>query len=123
MSDTGRLKFNNYNGLLYVDAYLNGEFTINDLEDILREIRKNYSPPTDVIFEKSGSYSVASEVQTTMHKGIQELGNLVYVVLDEKKKKFAEFASSTFMSPYKPQIASSVEHAYTMLSTSKITQN
>jgi hypothetical protein len=117
MTDTGRLKFENYNGLLYVDAYLNGEFSMNDLEDILKEIRRNYSPATDVICKRSGSYSVAAKVQTTVRNGVKELRNLVYVVEDEKKKKFAEFASTTYMKPYNAQIANSIEEAFSLLST------
>lgn len=117
MTDTGRLKFENYNGLLYIDAYLNGEFTLNDLEDILKEIRKNYSPTTDIILKRTGSYSVAAKVQTTVRNGIKEVRNLVYVVEDEKKKKFAEFASNTYTSPYNACIANSIEEAYSILRT------
>ena len=115
--DTGRLKFENYNGILYIDAYLNGEFTLKDMEDILNEIRENYSPAADVILRRSGSYSVAANVQTTARSGVKELRNLVYVVEDEKKKKYAEFASTTYMKPYNAQIASSIEEAYSLLST------
>jgi len=123
MSDTGRLKFKDYNGLLYVDAYLNGEFTINDLEDILSEIRRNFSPPTDVILKRTGVYSVAAEVQTTVRQGVKEVKNLIYVVEDEKKRKFAEFDSTTYMKPYNTCVASSLEDAYAMLSTTKTKQD
>jgi hypothetical protein len=117
MMDTGRLKFENYNGILYIDAYLNGEFNLNDLKDILNEIRENYSPATDVILKRSGSYSVAANVQTTARSGVKEIRNLVYVVEDEKKRKYAEFASTSYMKPYNAQIASSVEEAFSLLST------
>ena len=114
--DTGRIKMENFKGVLYCDAYMNDEFTLSDLESMRAEIRKNYSPSTDVILKKSGSYSVSAEAQTELWKGIEEFRNFVYVADEYMKKESAEYAAESYMKPYNTRVASSKEEAYSMLS-------
>ena len=113
--DTGRIKMENFNGILYCDAYMNDEFTLSDLESMRKEIRKNYAPSTNVILKKSGSYSVSAEAQAVLEKGIEEFRDFVYVADDKVKKESAEYAASIYMKPYNTRVASTKEEAYTML--------
>jgi len=114
--DTGRIKMENLKGILYCDAYMNDEFTLNDLESMREEIRKNYAPSTDVILKKSGSYSVSAEAQAELMKGIEEFRNFVYVADVKVKRESAEFAATFYMKPYNTRVARTKEEAYTMLS-------
>ena len=113
--DTGRIKMENYKGVLYCDAYMNDEFTLSDLESMRAEIRKNYAPSTDVILKKTGSYSVSAKAQTVLWKGVEEFRNFVYVADEIIKKESAEYAAENYMKPYNTRVASSKEEAYAML--------
>ena len=113
--DTGRIKMENYHGVLYCDAYMDDEFTLGDLEAMRAEIRKNFSPSSDVILKKSGSYSVSSEAQTVLWKGISEFRNFIYVADSRIKQHSAEYAASTYMQPYNTRVAETKEAALAML--------
>ena len=116
--DTGRIKMENYKGVLYCDAYMNDEFTLNDLESMRAEIRENYSSCTDVILKKSGSYSVSAEAQTVLWNGVKEFRNFVYVADEKIKKESAEFAAASYMQPYNTRVANTIEEAYSILNDS-----
>ena len=105
----------NFNGILYCEAYMDDEFTLNDLESMRAEIRKNYSPSTDVILKKTGSYSVSLEAQMTLWKGVEEFRNFVYVADELTKKESAEYAAENYMKAYNTRVARTKEEAYMML--------
>ena len=113
--DTGRIKMENYKGILYCEAYMNDEFTVRDLESMRAEIRKNYSPSTHVILKKTGSYSVSAEAQMALSKGVEEFRNFVYVADERIKRESAEYAAENYMNPYNTRVASTKEEAYAML--------
>lgn len=113
--DNGRLKIVNYKGVVYCEAYLNEEYTAADIQDIAAEIRKNFTPPVNVILRKAGSYSLANDGQQLLLKGIKEINQFVYVVDNNIKRVSAEFAASTYMKPYNTRVANSKEEAYKML--------
>jgi hypothetical protein len=115
MMNSERIKFENYNGVLFCDACMDDEFSMMDLEFIREEIRNNFSPSTDVICKESGSYSVSAEVQKTLWRGIGEFLNVIYVVDSESKRSGAQYAAETFMKKYNPRVASTKEAAYEML--------
>lgn len=114
MSET-RIKFNNYNGILYCDATLNDEFTLSDLESIRQEIRQNYSSYTDVIYKRSGTYSVATDAQLMLWEGIPEFRNFIYVIDDKSKENHVRYAVEIYMRKYNARVASTKEEAYEML--------
>jgi hypothetical protein len=113
--DTGRIKMENYKGVLYCDAYMNDEFSLDDLAAMRAEIHKNYSSNTDVILKKVGAYSVSVQAQTTLWKGIPEFRNFVYVVDNDWKRESAEYAAMTYMRPYNARVADTREEAYDIL--------
>ncbi|WP_455221148.1 hypothetical protein [Kaarinaea lacus] len=113
--DTGRIRMENYNGILYCEAYMDDEFLLSDLESMREEIRKNYAPSTDVILKKVGSYSVSVEAQMTLWKGIKEFRNFVYVANEPRKRESAEYAADNYMRAYNTRVASSKQEAYAML--------
>ena len=106
----------NYNGVLYCDAYMEDEFSIDDLESMRKEIRMNYSSRSDVILKKVGAYSVSPEAQTTLWKGVEEFRNFVYVADNVIKKNSAEYAANHYMKLYNTRVAATKEEAYEMLS-------
>ena len=114
--DTGRIKMENYKGVIYCDAYMDDEFSLEDLESMRVEIRKNFSSLTDVILKKSGTYSVSPGAQTVLFKGVAEFHNFVYVVDNEIKRGAAKYAALTYMSLYNTRVASTKEEAFAMLS-------
>ena len=113
--DTGRIRMNNFNGILYCEAYMNDEFTLSDLHSMLEEIREHYSPATDVILKKVGSYSVSIDAQLTLMKGVDEFRNFVYVTDEPRKRESAVFAAQNYMKAYNTRVASTKEEAYAML--------
>jgi hypothetical protein len=113
--DTGRIKMENFNGVLYCEAYMDDEFTLRDLEAMREEIRKNYPPSTDVILKKVGSYSVSTETQVALWKGIKEFRNFVYVANELVKIESAQYAAENYMNPYNTRVARTKEEAYAML--------
>lgn len=113
--DTGRIRMEDYRGVLYCEAYMNDEFNLDDLAAMRAEIHKNYSSHSDVILTKAGTYSVSVQAQTTLWKGIPEFRNFVYVVDNDWKRESAEYAAMTYMRPYNARVASSREEAYEIL--------
>ncbi|KPJ95419.1 MAG: hypothetical protein AMJ53_02815 [Gammaproteobacteria bacterium SG8_11] len=113
--DTGRIKMENFHGILYCEAYMNDEFTLSDLESMRAEIRKNYSPCTDVILKKTGSYSVSVEAQVALWKGVEEFRNFVYVANEPMKRESAEYAAENYMKPYNTRVATTKEEAFALL--------
>lgn len=113
--DSERIKLENYNGVLYCDACMDDEFSLEDLEVIRNEIRKNFSSSTNLIYKESGSFSVAGDVQKILWKGIDEFLNVVFVAENEPKRASARYAAETFMRKYNARIAMSKEAAHAML--------
>ena len=113
--DNGRIRMENYNGVLYCDAYMDDEFSLADLESMRAEVRENYSPSADIILKKSGSYSVSAKAQSVLSRGIEEFRNFVYVVDKEIKRESAKYAAEHYMSPYNTRVASTKEEAYALL--------
>ena len=110
-----RIKFEDYKGVLYCDAIFNDEFTLSDLEAIREEIRKNYTVPADVIYKRTGSYSVAADAQMVLWKGIPEFRNFIYVFEEKSKENPVRYATETYMFKYNARAASTKEEAYAML--------
>lgn len=113
--DTGRIKMENYNGILYCEAYMEDEFMLSDLESMREEIRKNFGSYSDVILKKVGSYSVSIDAQMTLWKGIPEFRNFVYVADEIRKRESAVYAAANYMKTYNTQVANTKEEAYAML--------
>lgn len=113
--NTDRIKFEDFNGVLYVEVCVGDEFTINDLNIIREEICQHYSSSANIICKESGSYSVAADVQKILWKGVDELQNVVYVVDNETKRSAAEYAAETYMRKYNARIAGTKEAAYALL--------
>jgi len=78
---------------------------LEDLETIRNEIRENYSSSSDVIYKRSGSYSVESNAQEILLEGINEFQNFIYVVDIESKRSAARYATETYMRKYNTRIA------------------
>ena len=112
---TDRMKMESYKGILYCEAYMNDEFSLEDLASMRAEIHRNFSSYSDVILKKVGSYSVSVDAQTTLWKGVPEFRNFVYVADNVWKKESSEYAGVTYMRPYKTRVASTKEEAYEML--------
>ena len=115
MKDTGRLTMEPYKGILYCDAYMSDDFSLDDLNSILDEIRENYASNADLILRKSGTYSVSAEVQMKLFGVVPEFRNIAYVVDNEIKRASAEYAAETYMQFYKTCVVASKEEAYTVL--------
>jgi len=115
MKDTGRIIMEPYKGILYCDAYMSDDFSLDDLNAILDEIRENYAANTDLILRKSGTYSVSVDVQMKLFGVVPEFRNIAYVVDNEVKKASAAYAAETYMQSYKICIAASKEEAYAAL--------
>lgn len=104
-------------GVVYVEARLEDELTLVDLERVLTEVRQHYASPIDVIWNRAGSYSVSLGVQKAAIGGIPEFRHFVYVVTDRKIRESAEFAVTTYMDAYHTQIAGTREEALALLSS------
>lgn len=113
-----RIKMENYNGILFCETCMDDEFTLDDLEVIREEIRKNYSLTTDIICKKTGTYSVSADVQTTLCTGIDEFRNIVYVVDTDFKRSIAIHAAETYLDKYNVRVADTKEEAFNMLGES-----
>lgn len=113
--DTGRLRMDKYRGVLYCQAYLDTEYTADDIQAMIDFIHSFFSPPADVILEKIGSYSLSSEAQIMLWNGVDEFRNFVYVVDNDIKRNIAQHAITTYMRRYNTQIVRTKEDAYTLL--------
>jgi flagellar biosynthesis GTPase FlhF len=94
---------------------MNDEYTVDDVQDIIDEIIKEYNGHSDIILKKTGSYSVNIEAQLILSNNIKEFGNFVYVADTKRKKQTSEFAVQTYMKSYNAQIAATKEEAYEIL--------
>ena len=116
MIDNGRLRMKSYQGILYCEAYMDDEFSLDDLASMINEIRKNYNSYSDVILKKVGTYSVALDAQLKLSRKVKEFRNFVYLVNSDVKKASAEYAAASYMNPYNTRVATTIEDAFTMLS-------
>lgn len=105
MKDNGRTRMESYNGVLYCDAYMIGEYTVADIEDMIDEIKINYNGRADIILKKSGSYSITMDAQMMLFKQVKEFRNFVYVAETENKKEISEYAAETYMASYNTKVA------------------
>ena len=108
-----------YKGVLYCEAYMQDEFSVDDLKTMTDEIDRNYNGCSDVILKKSGTYSVAVKAQLLLSRGVKEFRNFVYVVDTKVKEASANYAANSYMKPYNTRVATSREQAYMMLSEMK----
>jgi hypothetical protein len=115
MTDTGRIRMEPYQGVLYCEAYMEDEFSVTDLDAMRAEIRKDYNDYADVILKKAGNYSVALDAQRILSRNIDEFRHFVYIVDSDVKRASAEFAAGSYMESYKTQIATTLEEALTLL--------
>lgn len=113
--DNGRLNITEHKGLVFCDAYLDDEWSVEDVQTLAQEICKNFAPPADVIIRKAGSYSVSTEAQSLLASGIPEFKRVVYVVEDAVKRASAEFAKTSYMKPYNVAVVSTLEEAHAIL--------
>lgn len=113
--DNGRLRIENYNGVVYCEWYLDTEYTVEDVKSMIDEIHENFTPPVDIILKKAASYSFCLEGQLFLKNKVEEFRNFIYVVDNMTKHASAEYATSTYMKQYNARIATSKEEAYMML--------
>lgn len=113
--ENGRLNITNYKGVVVCDAFLNDEWSVEDVYTLVDEIRKHFSPPSDIIVRKTGSYSVSTEAQTLLETNLPEFGRVVYVADTEHKRSSAEYAKTSYMKHYNVEVADSIEQAYEIL--------
>jgi hypothetical protein len=121
--DYDRVKIADYNGAMYVEAYMDDEMSLEDLNVVRSAACKLFSCPVDVIWKKVGSYSVSIDVQKLATEGIKEFRNFVYVASEPKKRQIAEFALESYMeSCCNARIATSKEDAFALIksTTSKL---
>ena len=110
-----RIIFQSYKDALFCDAHIEDEFSLADLQAMIDEIHKHYTPPVDIIFRKSGSYSVSTAAQKRLMLKVDEFRNFVYVVDNSQKRASAEYAAVSYMKHYNTEVAESVEEAYEIL--------
>lgn len=115
MKDNGRIKMESYHGILYCEAYMDGEFTVEDVDSVTNEITEHYNGYSDVIFNKVGSYSINAEAQIKLELKVKEFRNFIYVADTAIKKHSSEFAAKSYMEPYNTKVASTKEEAYKIL--------
>jgi hypothetical protein len=113
--DNGRIRMEEYRGVLYCDAYMEDEFTNDDVQTIIDEIIRSFGGKADIILKKTGRYSVSSEAQIRLTWGVKEFRNFVYVVDTQIKKNSAGYAASTYMAGYNTKVCESREEAYSLL--------
>lgn len=113
--DNGRLRIENYKGVVYCEWYLDTEYTAEDVKSMIDEIQKNFTPPVDIILKKAGSYSFDVNGQLMLKNKVEEFRNFIYVVDNVTKRASAKYAISTYMKQYNSRIAVSKEEAYMML--------
>ena len=111
-----RVKIENYNGAMYVEACMDDEMSLEDLNVVRNAACKLFSCPVDIIWKKVGTYSVSIDVQKLATEGIKEFRNFVYVANERKKRQIAEFAIESYMeSCCNARIATSKEEALLLL--------
>lgn len=113
--DNGRLRIENYKGVVYCEWYRDNEYTSEDVKSMIDEINKNFTPPVDIILKKEGSYNLDFDGQRLLTNKVEEFRNFIYVVDNDIKQKSAEYAVSTYMKQYNTRIATNKEEAYLML--------
>lgn len=109
--DNGRLNITNYLGVVLCDAYLDDEWTVEDVHALVNEIHDNFAPQVDIIIRKTGSYSITNEAQALLETNLPELNRVVYVVDTPTKRSSVEYAKKSYMRTYNIEVASTLEEA------------
>lgn len=104
-----------YHGILYCEAYMNDDFTVDDVMSMVDEIKQSYGGCADIILKKAGSYSVSMEAQFLLMKKIKEFRNFVYIANTERKIEASTYAANSYMQKYNAKVARSKEEAFGML--------
>ena len=115
MKDTGRIRMESYKGVLYCEAYMDDEYTIDDVNSLITEIQDNYNGQTDIILKKEGSYSLSFDASRLLFKQVKAFRNFVYVADTTNKIASSEFAAQSYMSNYNTKVAATKEEAFELL--------
>jgi len=113
--DNGRIRMEEYRGVLYCEAYMEDEFTVDDIQSMRDIIDRYFDGFVDIILKKVGNYSVSAEAQIRLSRGIREFRNFVYIADTKIKRDSALYATKTYMTNYNAKVSESKEEAYSML--------
>ena len=112
--DNGKIRMQQFNKAMIVEAYSSDEVTKADIDWVLETLHICYPPPFLVILIKSGSYHLSSEAKMRLLDD-ERISKVAYVSRKLGNTHYAVKASSTYLQNKEVFICDSIESAYKAL--------
>lgn len=113
--DNGKIRIEIRDGIPIIDVYHNGELQLADVvwtqHTLLNDMEPPLQLPTDLIIDRSGSYSLSQDAFIIMQELMQESAQVAYVIHAPMQEIVADLAANSYLSDKRVGKFSSIEHA------------
>jgi len=113
--DNGKIRIEIRDGIPIIDIYHNGEIQLVDVvwvnHTLLHDIEPPLQLPTDIIFDRSGSYSLSEDVYIIMRELMKESVRVAYVIHTPAQEVVVDLAANSYLSDKQVGKFTSIEDA------------
>lgn len=113
--DNGKIRIEIRDGIPIIDIYHNGEIQLVDVvwvnHTLLHDIEPPLQLPTDIIFDRSGSYSLSEDAYLIIQELMQESNRVAYVIHAPVQEELVKLAANSYLSNKQVGQFSSIEDA------------
>ena len=121
--DNGKIRIEIRDGVPIIEIYHNGEIGLSDAtwlyQTLHYDIDPPLQPPVDVIFDRTGSYSLSADTYMNMKALMKESNRVAYVIHTPAQEIVVDFAANSYLSDKKVRKFSSIEGAFQWLQSEK----
>jgi len=113
--DNGKVRMQQYNTAMIVNAYSSDKITLADIEWVLDSMRMIFTPPLLIILIKSGNYWLTKKAQMRLFEIDDEHIKVAYVSQKSHDTRHAVNAIDTYLQNKEVFICDSIDSAYQAL--------
>jgi hypothetical protein len=113
--DNGKIRIEIRDGLPIIEVYHHGEIGLSDLIWVRHALLNNVEPPlelpTDIVVDRSGSYSLSEDAYVNMRLLMQESNRIAYVIHTPAQEVIVNLAINSYLADKVVSKFSTVEAA------------
>lgn len=122
IKDSGKVQIHLKDGIPIIEVYHNGELSLADIVWIRNALLNEVSPPlqlpTDIIIDRSGSYSLSAEAYINMQQLMEEAKRIAYVTHAPSQEALVKLAADSYLADKPVASFSSIKEAMDWLKES-----
>lgn len=115
IKDSGKIRIHLKDGIPIIEVYHNGELSLADIAWIRNALLNEVSPPlqlpTDIIIDRSGSYSLSAEAYINMQQLMEEAKRVAYVTHAPSQEALVKLAADSYLADKPVASFSSIKKA------------